>query len=66
MGSRVAVRATPVPPARVAEIAGQLGEPRLIEVVTDLLAEHRRTVQAKADALAAELAAVRAELESYP
>lgn len=66
VGSRIAVRATAVSPARVAEIAGQLEDPRLIEVVTDLLAEHRRTVQARADALAAELAAVRAELETYP
>jgi hypothetical protein len=66
VGSRVMVRAVSVSPARVAEIARQLDEPRLVEVVDGLLAEHRKSVQAKADQLAAELAEVQAELELFP
>ena len=56
----------PVSPARVAEIARELDEPRLVEVVDGLLAEHRKAVQTRADQLAAELAEVQAELELFP
>jgi hypothetical protein len=66
VGSRVAVRAVAVSPARVAEIARELDEPRLVEVVDGLLAEHRKSVQARADQLVAELAEVQAELELFP
>ncbi len=66
VGSRVMVKAVPVAPARVAEIARELGEPRLVEVVDELLAEHRKSVQARADQLTAELAEVQAELELFP
>ena len=66
VGARVVVRAVPVSPARVAEIARELDEPRLTEVVEALLAEHRKAVQTRADQLAAELAEVQAELELFP
>ena len=66
VGSRVVIRAAPVSPARVAEIARELDEPRLVEVVDGLLAEHRKAVQVRADQLAAELAEVQAELELFP
>jgi hypothetical protein len=66
VGSRVVVRPTTVSPARVAEIARDLEEPRLTEVVDGLLADHRREVQQRADRLAAELAEVQAELELFP
>lgn len=66
IGARVAVRPRPVPPSGVAEIARGLNDEKLTAVVEGHLAEHRRTVQARAEVLAAELAAVRAELDSYP
>jgi hypothetical protein len=66
VGSRVVVRPTTVSPARVAEIARDLEEPRLTDVVDGLLADHRREVQQRADRLAAELAEVQAELELFP
>jgi len=66
VGSRVVIKAIPVSPARVAEIARELDEPRLVEVVDGLLAEHRKAVQVRADQLAAELAEVQAELGLFP
>lgn len=66
IGARVCLKATPVSPARVWEIVKTLGEPRLTALVDSLLAEHRKATQARADALARELAAVRAELRAYP
>ena len=65
VGAKVAVRSRPVSPARVAEIARQLGEPALIAAVDRLLEDNRRVVQARAQALADELAKVQAELDSY-
>ncbi len=66
IGAKVAVRPTVVPPSRVWEIVQTLGEPRLTDVVQTLLEDHRRSTQARADALAAELAGLRAELNSFP
>ena len=66
IGVRSAVRPTVVPPSAVWDIVRSLGEPRLTEVVRSLLEDHRRSTQARADALAAELSALRAELSSFP
>lgn len=66
IGARVSLKPIPVSPARVWEIVSTLGEPRLTALVQTLLAEHREATQARVDALARELAAVRAELRAYP
>ena len=51
MGSRVAVKPTPVPAARVWELVRQLDNELLSSTVGAILEEHRRTTQARADAL---------------
>jgi hypothetical protein len=66
IGARAAVRSTVIPPSRVWEIVQSLGEPKLTEVVQTLLEDHRRSTQARADALAAELSDLQAELNSFP
>ena len=66
IGAKVAVRPTVVPPSRVWEIVQSLGEPKLTELVQTLLDDHRRSTQARADALAAELSALQAELSTFP
>ncbi|SDO22633.1 hypothetical protein SAMN04515671_0213 [Nakamurella panacisegetis] len=66
IGAKVAVRPTVVAPSRVWEIVQSLGEPKLTELVQTLLDDHRRSTQARADALAAELSALQAELSSFP
>ncbi len=66
IGVRAAVRPTVIPPSRVWEIVQSLGEPKLTEVVQTLLEDHRRSTQARADALAAELSSLQAELNSFP
>lgn len=66
IGARAAVRPTVIQPSRVWEIVQSLGEPKLTEVVQALLADHRRSTQARADALAAELSHLQAELNSFP
>ena len=66
VGSRVAVKPTPVQAARVWELVRQLDSELLSSTVGAILEEQRRTTQARADALAAELEVVRAELDSLP
>lgn len=66
IGAKTAVRPTPIPPTRVWEIVQSLGEPKLTTMVQSLLDDHRRATQARADALAAELSALQAELKSFP
>lgn len=66
IGAKVAVRPTVVPPSRVWEIVQSLGEPKLTELVQTLLDDHRRSTQARADVLAAELSTLQAELNSFP
>lgn len=66
VGARVAVRSTPVSPARVWELIDQLDNELLRSTVGAILSEHRRITQDRADALIAELKAVRAELDSLP
>jgi len=66
VGARVAVKSTPVQAARVWELVRQLDNELLTSTVGAILEEHRRTTQARADALAAQLEAVRAELDSLP
>lgn len=62
----MAVRPTPVQAARVWELVRLLDNELLTTTVGAILEEHRRTTQARADALAAQLEAVRAELDSLP
>jgi len=66
VGSRVVLRSGSVAPARVWELVRQLDEETLTSTVGGILDEQRRSAQARADALAAELAQVRAELEALP
>lgn len=66
IGVKVAVRPMVIPPSRVWDIVQSLGEPKLTEVVQTLLDDHRRSTQARADALAAELSSLQAELSSFP
>ena len=66
VGSRVALKPTPVQAARVWELVRQLDSELLSSTVGAILQEQRRTTQARADALAAELEVVRAELDSLP
>jgi hypothetical protein len=66
IGAKTAVRPTSIPPSRVWEIVQSLGEPRLTDLVQHLLDDHRRSTQAKADALAAQLSALQAELRTFP
>lgn len=66
VGTRVTVRPTVVPPSRVWEIVQSLGEPKLTLFVQALLEDHRRSTQARADALAAQLSTLQAELSLFP
>ncbi len=66
VGAKVVVRNGSVPPARVWELVGRLGDEALSRAVGTVLDEQRQAAQARADALAAELAAVRAELADLP
>ena len=66
VGARVVLRHGSVSPARVWELVKQLDEPTLITAVGGILDEQRKAAQARADALATELAKVRAELEALP
>lgn len=66
IGAKSAVRPTVIPPSRVWSIVQSLGEPALTAVVQTLLEDHRRSTQARADALATELAGLQAELELFP
>jgi len=66
VGAKAAVKSTPVPAARVWELITQLDNELLTTTVGAILEEHRRATQARADELAAQLKAVRAELDSLP
>jgi hypothetical protein len=66
VGAKVVVRNGSVPPARVWELVGMLGDEALSRAVGTVLDEQRQAAQSRADALAAELAAVRAELAELP
>lgn len=66
IGARAAVRPTVVPPSRVWEIVDSLGDEKASSVVRSLLDDHRRTTQARADALAAQLSLLQDELNSFP
>ena len=66
VGTKVAVRSAVVPPARVWEFVRLLDNEALSNAVGAILDEQRSAAQARADALAAELAQVRAELEALP
>ncbi len=66
IGVKAAVRPTQIPPSRVWEIVRTLDEPKLTAVVRSILDEHRRTTQARADALTAQLSALQSELRLFP
>lgn len=66
VGAKVVVRNGSVPPARVWELVGMLGDETLSRAVGTVLDEQRQAAQSRADALAAELAAVQAELAGLP
>lgn len=66
VGSRVALRAGAVTPARVWELVQLLQNETLSRAVGAILTEQRSAAQARATVLAAELAAVRAELDALP
>lgn len=66
IGARAAVRPTVVPPSRVWEIVDSLGDEKASAVVRSLLDDHRRSTQARADALAAQLSLLQDELNSFP
>ncbi len=66
VGAKVVVRHGSVPPARVWELVGMLGDQALSRAVGTVLDEQRQAAQTRADALAAELAAVQAELADLP
>jgi hypothetical protein len=66
VGAKVVVRNGSVPPARIWELVGMLGDETLSRAVGTVLDEQRQAAQSRADALAAELAAVRAELAELP
>ena len=66
VGVRVVLRSGTVSPARVWELVQQLDDETLTRTVGGVLDDQRRAAQARADALAAELAQVRAELEALP
>jgi hypothetical protein len=66
VGARTTIRPTTISPTRVWEMVQSLGDPELTEIVQSHLHDHRRSIQARADAVAAELSALQAELESYP
>lgn len=66
VGAKVVVRHGSVAPARVWELVGLLGDETLSRAVGTVLDEQRQAAQSRADALAAELAAVRAELAELP
>lgn len=66
IGSKVVVRNGSVSPARVWELVGMLDDEALSRAVGAVLDEQRRAAQSRADALAAELARVQAELAELP
>jgi hypothetical protein len=66
VGSKVVLRNGSVPPARVWELVGALGDETLTRAVGSVLDEQRQAAQSRADALAAELARVQAELADLP
>ncbi len=66
VGARTVVRSTAVLPLRVWEIVQSLGNEALTRTVQTHLEDHRRSTERRAEALAAELAGVRAELASLP
>ncbi len=66
IGTRVAVKSAAVSPARVWQLVQTLDNEDLNRAVGAILEEHRWAAQARADALASELAAVQAELQALP
>lgn len=66
VGVRVVLRSGSVSPARVWELVRQLDDETLTRTVSGILDDQRRSAQARADALTAELAQVRAELDALP
>ncbi len=66
IGSKVVLRNGSVPPSRVWELVGMLGDETLSRTVGGVLDEQRQAAQARADALATELARVQAELAELP
>ena len=66
IGTKVAVKSAAVSPARVWELVQMLDSEPLSRAVGAILDEQRSAAQTRADALAAELAAVQAELQALP
>lgn len=66
IGSRVAVKPTPVSPARAWDLVRALDNEPLSTAVGAVLEQHRQATEARAQALAAELQALRAELAALP
>lgn len=66
VGARVALRSGAVSPARVWDLVQLLENETLTKAVGSILAEQRAAASARAEALTAELAAVRAELDALP
>ena len=55
-----------IPPGRVGSLVQALGEPKLTSLVQSLPDDHRRSTQARANALAAQLSALQEELSLFP
>ncbi len=66
IGTKVAVKSAEVSPVRVWQLVQTLDNDALSRAVGAILDEQRSAAQARADALAAELAAVQAELRALP
>ena len=66
VGARVAVRGTPVSAGGVWQLVESLDSPALRTAVRGVLEESRRRAEQRAAELAAELDAIRVELDRYP
>ncbi len=66
IGTKIAVKSAAVSPARVWQLVQTLDNDALSRAVGAILDEQRAAAQARADALASELAAVQAELRALP
>ena len=66
VGSKMVLRNGSVPPARVWELVGMLGDETVTRAVGSVLDEQRQAARSRAEALTAELARVQAELAELP
>ena len=64
-GARVLVRPTPVDPAAASAVAELLATPAVSALVGEIVDRARAEAEARVEALAAQLAAAEAELQSF-